>query len=137
MGSIFGGLKIVFFRASCFGFIVKCVCLLLLPLVSLFQTLIAILLAIRVKLEVSEQNLYYLIQCALRATASNFPSLQLRGCCRFCCHDDRLNNSSYVSMMNANVIFPMPYLFSSKTCFHFYLFWFDWGNLTHFQRFQS
>ena len=35
MGSIFGGLKIVFFRASCFGFRVKGVCLLLLPLVSL------------------------------------------------------------------------------------------------------
>jgi hypothetical protein len=32
---IFGGLKIVFSRASCFGFIVKGVCLLLLPLVSL------------------------------------------------------------------------------------------------------
>jgi hypothetical protein len=33
--SIFGGLKIVFFRASCFGFRVKGVCPLLLPLVSL------------------------------------------------------------------------------------------------------
>ena len=35
MGSIFGGLKIGFFRASCFGFRVKGVCPLLLPLVSL------------------------------------------------------------------------------------------------------
>ena len=35
MGSIFGGLKIVFFRASCFGFRVKGVSPLLLPLVSL------------------------------------------------------------------------------------------------------
>ena len=35
LGSIFGGLKISFFRASCFSFIVKGVCLLLLPLVSL------------------------------------------------------------------------------------------------------
>jgi hypothetical protein len=31
----FFGLKLVFFRASCFGFIVKGVCPLLLPLVSL------------------------------------------------------------------------------------------------------
>ena len=35
MGSIFGGLKMFFFRASCFGFRVKGVCPLLLSLVSL------------------------------------------------------------------------------------------------------
>ena len=35
LGGIFGGLKLGFIRASCFGFRVKGVCLLLLPLVSL------------------------------------------------------------------------------------------------------
>ena len=39
MGSIFFGLKTGFFRASCFGFRVKGVCLLLLPLVFLINTL--------------------------------------------------------------------------------------------------
>jgi hypothetical protein len=38
LGSIFGGLKTVFFRVGCFGFIVKGLYPLLLPLVSLLYT---------------------------------------------------------------------------------------------------
>jgi hypothetical protein len=39
LGSIFGESKTGFFRASCFGFRIKGVCLLLLPLVSLVTNL--------------------------------------------------------------------------------------------------